>query len=117
MLTSGSATPGDSGGTHSPCSPRPDTTDVRRCLSPDRLLMPVLWFMVTRVLTVKTPFGRAVKGKFRHRGIPLARVRRKDLAAAGVERVPRTEGVRDGQPQLEDGRVLDVANVIWCTGF
>jgi len=83
----------------------------------DRLLMPVLWFMVTRVLTVKTPFGRAVKGKFRHRGIPLARVRRKDLAAAGVERVPRTEGVRDGQPQLEDGRVLDVANVIWCTGF
>ena len=26
-------------------------------------------------------------------------------------------GVRDGLPLLEDGRVLDVANVIWCTGF
>jgi putative flavoprotein involved in K+ transport len=26
-------------------------------------------------------------------------------------------GVRDGQPLLDDGRVLDVANVIWCTGF
>jgi putative flavoprotein involved in K+ transport len=26
-------------------------------------------------------------------------------------------GVRDGLPVLEDGRVLDVANVIWCTGF
>jgi putative flavoprotein involved in K+ transport len=26
-------------------------------------------------------------------------------------------GVRDGRPLLEDGRVLDVANVIWCTGF
>jgi putative flavoprotein involved in K+ transport len=25
--------------------------------------------------------------------------------------------VQDGLPVLEDGRVLDVANVIWCTGF
>lgn len=23
---------------------------------------------------------------------------------------------RDGQPLLEDGRTVDVANVIWCTG-
>ena len=29
----------------------------------------------------------------------------------------RTVGVRDGLPVLEDGRALDVANVIWCTGF
>jgi putative flavoprotein involved in K+ transport len=34
-----------------------------------------------------------------------------------VEQVPRTVGVRDGLPMLEDGRVLDVTNVIWCTGF
>ena len=26
-------------------------------------------------------------------------------------------GVRDGRPHLSDGRVLDVANVVWCTGF
>jgi putative flavoprotein involved in K+ transport len=26
-------------------------------------------------------------------------------------------GTRDGRPQLDDGRVLDVANVVWCTGF
>jgi putative flavoprotein involved in K+ transport len=26
-------------------------------------------------------------------------------------------GVRNGRPVLDDGRVLDVANVIWCTGF
>ena len=26
-------------------------------------------------------------------------------------------GVRDGLPVLEDDRVLDVANVVWCTGF
>ena len=25
--------------------------------------------------------------------------------------------MQDGRPLLEDGRVLDVANVIWCTGF
>jgi putative flavoprotein involved in K+ transport len=29
----------------------------------------------------------------------------------------RTVGVTDGQPVLDDGRVLDVANVVWCTGF
>ena len=43
---------------------------------------------------------------------------RKDLLAAGVERVlARTVGVQDGLPVLDDGRVLDVQNVIWCTGF
>ncbi len=84
---------------------------------PDRLFTPILWFFAGHVLTVRTPIGRAARRHFRHRGIPLVRVRRKDLAAAGVESVPRTAGVRDGRPLLEDGRVLDVANVIWCTGF
>src|SRR5260370_3903280 len=37
--------------------------------------------------------------------------------AAGVVRVPRIAGVRDGLPVTQDGQVLDVANVIWCTGF
>ena len=36
---------------------------------------------------------------------------------ARVERVPRVTGVRDGLPLLQDGAVLEVANVIWCTGF
>jgi len=31
--------------------------------------------------------------------------------------VPRMTGVRDGKPLVADGRVLDVSNVIWCTGF
>jgi putative flavoprotein involved in K+ transport len=26
-------------------------------------------------------------------------------------------GLRSGYPVLEDGRVLEVSNVIWCTGF
>jgi putative flavoprotein involved in K+ transport len=54
----------------------------------------------------------------RHGGGPLLRYRRKDLLAAGVERVlARTVGVERGLPVLEDGRVLDVRNVVWCTGF
>jgi putative flavoprotein involved in K+ transport len=32
-------------------------------------------------------------------------------------RVGRTTGTRDGRPVLDGGRVLDVANVVWCTGF
>lgn len=51
------------------------------------------------------------------RGQPLVRVRPQDLAAAGIERVPRVAGVQDGKPRLEDGRVLDAGTVIWCTGF
>jgi putative flavoprotein involved in K+ transport len=86
---------------------------------PDRLFTPVMWFMASRVVDVRTPIGRKVRDRFLDppRGIPLGRVRRKDLAAAGIERVPRTEGARDGRPVLEDGQVLDVANVVWCTGF
>jgi len=54
----------------------------------------------------------------RHGGGPLLRYRRKDLAAAGVERVlARTVGVRGGFPVLDDGRVVEARNVIWCTGF
>jgi putative flavoprotein involved in K+ transport len=45
------------------------------------------------------------------------RVKPKDLVAAGAERVPRVTGVRDGRPVVEGGRDLDVANVLWCTGF
>jgi putative flavoprotein involved in K+ transport len=34
-----------------------------------------------------------------------------------VERVPRTTGVEDGWPRFEDGRRLEVANVVWTSGF
>jgi putative flavoprotein involved in K+ transport len=56
--------------------------------------------------------------KIRAHGGPLLRIKSADLAAAGVERVfARTVGVRDGMPLLDDGRIVEVANVIWCTGF
>ena len=50
-------------------------------------------------------------------GDPLIRRREQDLEAAGIERVERVTGVQDGLPLLEDGRVVDVPNVIWCTGI
>jgi putative flavoprotein involved in K+ transport len=45
------------------------------------------------------------------------RVKLKDLVDAGIERVPRTMGVKNGLPLLADGHTLDVKNVIWCTGY
>jgi putative flavoprotein involved in K+ transport len=81
------------------------------------LIRLVLRGLFHRVLTVKTPMGRKVRPKVLSQGGPLIRVKPKDLSAAGVERVPRMAGARDGLPVLQDGRILDVENVIWCTGF
>src|SRR5262249_21227210 len=69
-----------------------------------------------RLLTVDTPIGRRVR-RGRHHAAPLIRVRPSDLPVAGLARAPRVAGVRDGMPLLEDGTVLEVENVIWCTGF
>lgn len=70
-----------------------------------------------RLFTVDTKMGRKFRPRVLSKGGPLIRVKPQDLAAAGVERVSRVAGVTDGRPVLEDGRTLDVANVIWCTGF
>ena len=77
----------------------------------------VLRFVFHRVLTVSTPIGRKIRPKIISQGGPLIRIKPADLAAAGIERVTRVAGVQDGLPVLDDGRVLDVANVVWCTGF
>ena len=70
-----------------------------------------------RVMTLDTPIGRKVRPKLLHHAAPLIRTKPNDLAAAGVQRVGRTTGVRDGRPVLADGRVVDAANVVWCTGY
>jgi putative flavoprotein involved in K+ transport len=91
-----------------------------RCDGPlaRHLLPPVMRFVATRVLTVRTPVGRKARTKIRKGGGPLLRYRSPELSAAGVERtLERTTGVIDGKPVLEGGRVVDAANVVWCTGF
>ena len=83
-----------------------------------RLLLPIVFRLVFhRILTVRTPIGRKVRPNVLGVGGPLIRVKPEALAAAGVERVPRMAGVLRGQPLLTDGRQLEAANVIWCTGF
>jgi putative flavoprotein involved in K+ transport len=92
----------------------PASVETRR----GRLGFRLLFFAGSHVLTMDTPMGRKMRPHIRHGGAPLLRYRRKDLLAAGVERtLCRTVGVRDGLPLLDDGRVVDVRNVVWCTGF
>jgi putative flavoprotein involved in K+ transport len=83
-----------------------------------RLLLPFLFRVIFhRVLTVDTPMGRKARPGIISKGGVLIRTKSRQLANAGVERAPRIAGVRNGKPLLDDGRVLEVSNVIWCTGF
>jgi putative flavoprotein involved in K+ transport len=92
----------------------PASVETRR----GRVGFRTLFFVGSHILTADTPFGRKMRPHIREGGGPLLRYRRADLLDAGVERVlARTVGVDDGRPVLDDGRILDVRNVIWCTGF
>jgi putative flavoprotein involved in K+ transport len=79
-----------------------------------RLVLRVLFH---RIFSMATPIGRRIRPAMLHRAAPLIRTKSRHLEAAGIVRVPRLAGVRDGRPLLADGRVLDVENVVWCTGF
>ncbi|HUL66576.1 MAG TPA: FAD-dependent oxidoreductase [Burkholderiaceae bacterium] len=83
-----------------------------------KIVAPILFRLVFhRLLTVDTKPGRKVKPTFIAHGGPLIRVKSRDLAAAGVARVPRVTGAQEGRPLLADGRALAVDNIVWCTGF
>ena len=77
----------------------------------------IVRFVGHYVLSLATPTGREARPKLLSRTPPLIRVKPRDLVNAGVKRVEKVTGVQDGRPRLADGRVLDVANVIWCTGY
>ena len=82
------------------------------------VLAPLVFRLVFhRILTLDTPLGRRARPHVLSKGGTLIRTRPAELAAAGVRRVGRVAGVRDGRPVLEDGSALEVANVIWATGF
>jgi putative flavoprotein involved in K+ transport len=85
---------------------------------PARVVFPMLLLLAKHVLTLRTPIGRKMRPAIRAHGGPLIRHKRADLERAGVEIVAdKTVGVQHGRPVLAGGRVLDVANVVWCTGF
>jgi putative flavoprotein involved in K+ transport len=84
------------------------------------------WFLIGflmrvvfhRVLTIRTKLGRKARPMMMTKATPLIRTRAADLARDGVERTgTRVTGVKDGLPVTDDGRTLDVSNIVWCTGF
>jgi putative flavoprotein involved in K+ transport len=75
-----------------------------------------LW-LADRILTTDTRLGRRMRQTSLGRGDPVVRLSRSDITAAGVQRVPRVEAVADGHPRLADSRILDIAVVVWATGF
>jgi len=82
------------------------------------IFLPLMFRVIGhRVLTLRTPIGRKMRPKLVSHAAPLVRVRPSDIADAGIQRVGRVVGTRDGFPLLEDEQVLRVENVIWCTGF
>jgi putative flavoprotein involved in K+ transport len=82
-----------------------------------RFVLPVIRFLGHDVLSKRTPIGRRAGHKVAFGGTPLIRVKSRHLEDAGVERVARVTGTRRGLPLLADDEVLDVTNVVWCTGF
>jgi putative flavoprotein involved in K+ transport len=94
------------------------TMPVRPDSRAARLFDPPFWWFINHVVRDGTWIGRKALRSVRDRGGPLERVRPADLAAAGVERrFERVMGVASGRPRLEGGDVLEVANIVWCTGF
>jgi putative flavoprotein involved in K+ transport len=81
------------------------------------VMIRIIRFIGHHVLTLSTPIGRKLRPKLLVGSAPLIRVKPKDLEKAGIERVAKVVGVKNGQPLLADDRTLDVKNVIWCTGF
>jgi len=79
-----------------------------------RYLLPIVKLLGMHLLTLRTPPGRKVATLG---GTPLIRTRTSDLVESGVRMVPRITGVHDGMPMTEGGHVLDVATVLWCTGY
>jgi putative flavoprotein involved in K+ transport len=78
---------------------------------------PFTWWFLGKVLTSDSRLGRKLIERGKGGGTPLIRLTLNDILHAGVERVPRTDGVAGGRPRLEDGRILDVDAVVWATGF
>jgi putative flavoprotein involved in K+ transport len=80
-------------------------------------LVRLVRFLGHHILTVNTPIGRKLRPKLLAGTTPLVRVKPHDLSGAGMTRLPKVIGTKNGLPLLADGRTLNVKNVIWCTGY
>jgi putative flavoprotein involved in K+ transport len=73
--------------------------------------------MFHRLLTMRTPMGRRFRSKMHGHGMPLIRTRPGQLQRAGVRRLGKITGIKDGKAVTEDGTEVAFTSVIWCTGF
>jgi len=73
--------------------------------------------MFHRVLTMRTPMGRKFRSKMHGHGMPLIRTRPGQLERAGVRRIGKITGIRDGKAVADDDAAVSFTSVIWCTGF
>jgi putative flavoprotein involved in K+ transport len=100
------------------CGPSRGNIPMRPESRRAHVLMPVVIFVFKHVLSRRTPMGRREMQQVRLHGGPHLRVKPQDLDRRGVRRYEaRMTGVAAGRPQLGDGTVLAVTNVVWCTGF
>lgn len=82
------------------------------------VMLPAMFAVASHLLTIRTPVGRKMRPEIRQHGGPLLRVKREDLIARGVELTEAKVVAADaGRPVLDGGRVVEVENIIWCTGF
>lgn len=77
----------------------------------------VIRFIFYRILTTNTFLGRMARPKIISMGGPLVRHKPKQFSVAGIERVGRIKGVKDGIPVIINNQKLGVKNIIWCTGY
>lgn len=87
---------------------------------PDNLLKyggELYWWLIKNIITIKTPVGRKAREKIIHGGSPLIRVSARALDSAGIRRLPRVSGTKDGYPVFEDNSTLKVNTIIWATGY
>lgn len=73
------------------------------------------WWLLQRILTVKTPMGRRVKPQF-IKGGGVFHYLDQAMKKSNVSHVTRIAGVLDGKPMLENGQTITTPIIIWCTG-
>jgi len=91
--------------------------DIEGTLAKFIMVRLVIRFLFHRILTTGTPIGKKVRPKVVSQGGPLIRNKPKDFVNYGIKRIPKIVAVRDGLPVDENEQVIDVKNIIWCTGF
>lgn len=77
----------------------------------------VIRFIFYRILTTSTLIGRKARSKIVSKGGPLIRHKPKEFDKAGIKRMQRVTGVKNGKPVLDRNETPEIKNIVWCTGY